>query len=158
MFNIGEKVTCEYFDDDEIFEIIRKRRVIDFADDGETVESDEFRYDIDSENEFDEDVPESVLHSVKTRRRFIDGKEYELKIGLIVKYYEELDQLISEDGFTIEASCYDNNGKCDFCSEFDIVSHQSEDKPKNYWKECCRKPSDKDKPDYGEFTFYIKNE
>jgi hypothetical protein len=178
MFNIGEKVTCEYFDDDEIFEIIKKRRVIDFADDGETVESDEFRYDIDSDNEFDDDVPESVLHSVKDSNIFIDGKEYELNIGLIVKYCEELDQLISEDGFTIEAYCYDENGKCDFCNEFDIVSTEKTKKKDSeiriepisvdvdgqgtikgifgYNKECenCKKF----KPGFDELTFFIKNE
>jgi len=127
MYNVGDRVTCEYFDDDEVFEIVHKRRVLEFSDDGKTVESDEFRYDIVSDNEFDDDVPEKVLHGYEDDSpKFIDRKEYELRLGLIVKYIEELDELVSDDGFSIEAVCYDKNLKCDFCSEFDIVSSQSD--------------------------------
>jgi hypothetical protein len=132
MYNVGDRVTCEYFDDDEVFEIVHKRRVLEFSDDGKTVESDEFRYDIESDNEFDDDVPESVLHGYENDSpRFIDRKEYELRLGLIVKYIEELDELVSDDGFSIEAMCYDKNLKCDFCSEFDIVSPQNDNRERN---------------------------
>ena len=158
MYKIGDKVTCEYYDDDEVFEITHIRKITNYGKNGE-IKSEYFEYDIESSENFEDSIPEESLEPYKEKKLvFIDGKEYELKIGLIVKYCEELDQLINEDGLTIEAYCYDDNGKCDFCSEFDIVSHQSEDKSKNYWTECCHKPCDKDKPDYGEFTFYIKNE
>ena len=132
MYKVGDKVTCEYFDDDEIFTITRIRRVQELSDDGWDVESDEFRYDIESDNEFDDDVPEHVLHDYEEDSpKFIDRKEYELRLGLIVKYIEELDELVSDDGFSIEAMCYDKNLKCDFCSEFDIVSPQNDNEKVN---------------------------